>query len=135
MDARDVVTYASLLAGALCFLLYLAFSAVALFASHAAAPAKSFHADAKALIKAQGVSVGEFTDLLKALAQVSDSLSKAAPSLVGLIGAILFFTIAAVSSGALHGAPPAPASAAKAPATDGKGDAPAPPASDAKSPG
>ncbi len=122
MTPEDLVTYASLLAGTLCFLLYLAFSVLGLVGGHPA-PEKSFHAEAKHLIKSQAVDIGQFTDILKALAQLSDSLSKAAPSLVALIGAILFFTIAAISSGALHSVPPA--KAASAAEGQGKGATPA----------
>jgi hypothetical protein len=110
MTAQDSVAYASLTAGIVCFVMYVALTAIAAIASlrQPKVSAKTAHIVAKSFVSA-GVSVSDATDLLKSVAQLSDSLSKAAPSLVALIGAILFFLIASIASGALHGAPPAPA--------------------------
>ncbi|WP_430424666.1 hypothetical protein [Phenylobacterium sp.] len=62
-----------------------------------------------------GVTPAEVTDLVKALAALSESLAKAGPALWSMIGAALFLLIAAVSAGVLHGKPPA------APQTGGAG--------------
>ncbi len=129
MNAQDSVAYASLVAGIICFLMYVTLTALAALKTPVT-PEKSFHAETKSLIASKAVSVGEVTDLLKALAQVSDSLSKATPSLVALIGSILFLLIASIASGALHGAPAPQPKAATAPPA---GAAPPPPTVDSKS--
>ena len=112
MSASDSVAYAGLAAGVICFLMYVGLTALAALASLRKPPApeklaarnKASHAGAAAALVPD---IGETTDLLKAVAQLSDSLSKATPSLVALIRAILFLLVASIASGALHGSPPA----------------------------
>jgi len=44
-------------------------------------------------------TIDEFNRMIEALAKLTDSLSKAGPSLTSLIAAVLFLAIAAMSSG------------------------------------
>jgi hypothetical protein len=110
MTSEDWVTFCSLFAGVVCFLLFAANGVMALFGKSATS-AEQVVTQAKAMApaNAKAISVDDFTKLLDAMSKLTDSLAKAGPSLTALIGAILFFAIAAVSSGALKSAPPAPA--------------------------
>jgi hypothetical protein len=103
-NAQCWVTGLSLLLGTICFILYV------LDALHTiAAKKKAASADIVGVAtgpEAKGLGVGEFTKLLEAISKLTDSLAKAGPSLTSLIGAILFYAIAAVASGALHDTPP-----------------------------
>ena len=100
MTSATAVTTCSLVAGGVCLALYVAEVVASLMvkpvqsakdvASQAAIKARDVEADLDALTK-----------LINALSSLSDSLAKAGPALTSLIGAVLFFAIAAVSSGAL----------------------------------
>ncbi len=100
------VTFVALAAGSICFLIYVA-SAVLTMIGKPHQAATEMVAKAKAMPPPGGASAADYTKLLEAAAKLTDSLSKAGPTLVSLIGAILFVLIAAVSSGALKNAPPA----------------------------
>lgn len=120
---QAIVTITALVMGGLCFALFLWLSVKAQTA-RPSEPARQM------AVKAQGltpVSVGELTDLVKALTSLSESLSKAGPALALLIGSILFLSIAAVASGAVVGKPgPAECTAKCTPASGAQGNALAP---------
>jgi hypothetical protein len=119
MTVQEWVAYAALAAGVICFLIYLAEALAALLVKPSAVNAAK---DVSAQAKTMGVplTVDDFTKLLDAMSKLTDSLAKAGPALTSLIGAILFFAIAAVASGAIVGSPPAPAAH-----SDGAHNAPA----------
>jgi hypothetical protein len=105
LDLPLAVTVASLIAGSICFLLYVAEAIVSLVAKRNVLSADETQQAARAAVAApHAVSIDEASRLVDALGRLTDSLSRAGPSLTSLIGAILFFAIAAISSGALHGA-------------------------------
>lgn len=111
MTDTHLVTIICLIAGGLCFGLYAIEAMMALFAPPNASVAgalKETQDKARALL-AQGATTGvdDITKLLDALSKATDSLAKAGPALTSLVGAILFLAIAALSSGALRGSPPA----------------------------
>ena len=60
---------------------------------------------AKGAIDGGKATVQDYSKLLEAASTLTDSLGKAGPTLVSLIGAILFVAIAAVSAGALKQTP------------------------------
>ncbi len=65
--------------------------------------------EAAAMLQARAaVTPAEVTDMVKALASLSESLAKAGPALWSMIGAALFLLIAAVSAGVLQGKPEPP---------------------------
>ncbi len=97
------VTFASLVAGGVCFLLYIAEAIVSLIAKRRVLSIDQPPAARTASAAPHGVSVDEISRLVDALGKLTESLSQAGPSLTSLVGAILFFAIAAISSGALHG--------------------------------
>ena len=68
---------------------------------------------------AKAATLTDYTKLIEAIAKLSDSLAKTGPALTSLIGAILFLSIAAVSSGALQSS----ACAGRPPAAPAKPDA------------
>jgi hypothetical protein len=107
MTNETVVTWAGIIAGSVCFVLYVVQSIIVIRAKPAQT-ARGIVGAKVSLLAADpaGVSVDELTKLLQAAASLTDSLSKAGPALTSLIGAILFFAVAAIGSGALHGAPP-----------------------------
>jgi hypothetical protein len=107
MTNESVVTWAGIAAGSVCFVLYVVQSILVMLAKPTQT-AKGIVGAKVSLLAADpaGVSVDELTKLLQAAASLTDSLAKAGPALTSLIGAILFFTVAAIGSGALHGAPP-----------------------------
>ncbi len=99
--AQWAVTIAALGAGAICFGLYVYGTIVAIGARADAARSLPRSADPAAAPRALGVEdVGRLAD---ALSRLTDSLARASPALTALIGALVFFAIAAVSSGALRG--------------------------------
>ncbi len=131
LQAQLCVTYAALLLGTICFLLFIVTALVTLFKKPAADTTVADIAKAAPAALLKGVSITDFKDLLEAAAKLSDSLAKAGPALSSLIGAVLFYAIAAIASGVLHSPPPVPLPAAAsttAPATGGpaagKGDPP-----------
>ncbi len=112
MPSDLLVTWAALVAGSLCFALYLAASIAALMTKQAAMKAADLHQRAIVSGKSVGLTIDELTKLLGAVSKLTDSLAKAGPALTSLIGSILFFAIAALSSGALRSAPtPQPSTA------------------------
>lgn len=121
--SQEAVTYWSLICGGICFALYVLASITALLA-RPAKEAATLSNQAKSLAAAPGVSVDELTKLIEAVAKLTDSLSKAGPTLTSLIGALVFFAIASISSGALHSPPPAPAKQASVPAPPAPASAP-----------
>jgi hypothetical protein len=102
---QDIVTITALVMGGLCFALFLWLSLTAQSAAQSQ-PARQMADKANGLAP---VTVGELTDLIKALTGFTDSLAKAGPSLTTLIGSILFLAIAAIASGAISGKPAAAA--------------------------
>lgn len=94
---QDIVTVAALVMGGLCFALFLWLSLTAQSAAQSQS-ARQMAVKANALAP---VTVGELTDLIKALTGFTDSLAKAGPSLTTLVGSILFLAIAAIASGAI----------------------------------
>jgi hypothetical protein len=104
MTAANWVTAASLVAGIVCFGLY-CWATISLLSTKSAANEAAGHAKAVMNDNAKSVSVTDFTKLLEALGGLTDSLSKGSPTLTSLIGAILMFAIAAISSGAITSSP------------------------------
>ena len=100
----DWVSVLSLVAGSLCLGLFIwaVASAIPREGKAIATAAKTIVSDPKS------VAVPEVTALVEALTKLIDALGKASPTVVSLIGAIAFYTIAAVASGALVTAPPKP---------------------------
>ena len=110
MTPTNVVTWGSLICGGLCFLLYLLLSLAPVFSK--SAPAKTVNSRAAGFLANPAASVEDVTKLIEALSKLTDSLAKAGPALTSLVGALLFFLIAALNSGAFRGADcPAPAPA------------------------
>ena len=97
-----VVTIAALLAGSICFVLYV-YATMALVRARTAVLKPGAPPAAAAEFQNHAVNVEEISKLAEAIAKLTDSLSRASPSLTSLIGALMFFAIAAVSSGALRG--------------------------------
>lgn len=102
----DVKVFA-LVAGTICFLIY-AWSAIAAIVAKPRQTATEAATTAKSMADAKTATAEDYSRLLEAASKLTDSLSKAGPTLVSLIGAILFYLIAAVSSGAFK-SPPSPA--------------------------
>ena len=100
----DWVSVLSLVAGSLCLGLFIwtVVSAIPREGKAIAAAAKTVVSDPKA------VALPEFTALVEALTKLTDALGKASPTVVSLVGAIAFYAIAAVASGALAAPPPKP---------------------------
>lgn len=101
MSAQDWVTTLSLTAGVICFLLFV-WDAFTTVRSKMAAPPP---AAVKKGISAQGLTTDQLTKLFESAGKMAESFSKAGPGLASLVGSILFFAIAAFSSGALQDAP------------------------------
>jgi hypothetical protein len=109
------VTICALIAGGICFVFYIVSASVTLRAKPHQAASDLVNATKSVANSPQPKATAEeYSKLLEAASKLTDSLSKAGPTLVSLIGAILFFLIAAVSSGALKNAPPAAAPGAPA---------------------
>lgn len=120
MSTADIVTYGSLAAGVICFGLYV-WEAVIAITTKPPAPDVGTAQQLKTLVADNVATVKDVSDLAGNLAKLTDSLSKAGPALTSLIGAILFFAIAAIGSGVVHGSPaspsaPAPTATATTPA-------------------
>ncbi len=110
MNPTTVVTWGSIVCGGACFLLY-GFLSVAAVVSKPA-PVRSANTRTMGLLADPAASVEDVTKLIEALSKLTDSLAKAGPALTSLVGALLFFLIAALNSGAFRGADcPAPAPA------------------------
>lgn len=108
MTAADLVTYLALLAGCICLALYV-WEAWAAISAKPASPDIASSDQLKSLVADNPATVKDLSDLAANLAKLTDSLAKAGPALTSLIGSVLFFAIAAIGSGALHGSPaPAP---------------------------
>lgn len=115
MPVHDVVAYAALVAGAICFVIYVLEALAALRAKPAASDAAgAVRLQTRGMAGPNPISVDELTKLVEAMSKLTDSLAKAGPSLTSLIGAVLFFAIAAIASGAITGHPDAPAAHADA---------------------
>jgi hypothetical protein len=99
--AQLAVTLAALIAGTICFCLYV-YGTVVGIRARAAALRVAPPAPAEPALQPRGVSIDEVGRLADALSKLTDSLSRASPALTSLIGALVFFAIAAVSSGALR---------------------------------
>ena len=95
------VTLCSLFAGIICFLIYVASAIKTMSAKPHEVAADLVTANRAVAAAPPGVTAADYTKLLEAASKLTDSLSKAGPTLISLIGAILFFLIATVSSGAL----------------------------------
>ena len=115
MTSATAVTICSLLAGAICLGLYVAEVVVSLRA-RPVEPARELTRNAAVKAAAPAVDIEMVTKLIDAMSGLTNALAKAGPALTSLIGAVLFFAIAAASSGAFHG----PALAAPPPPTPGR---------------
>jgi len=116
---QNTVAGAALLLGLICFGLYV-WEAIAVIRAKPTTVPSAVDAKAQRLVADPALSVDELSQLLEAASKLTDSLSKAGPALTSLIGAILFFAIAAISSGALHGSPPPATTASSAEARPSK---------------
>jgi hypothetical protein len=122
IEPRNLVTFLALLAGSICLVIYIVeiwlaekIKAAATTAAATTEPAnKTFGPIGPAT-----VSLPDFTNLIEAMAKLTDSLSKVGPSVTSLIGAILFYGIAAICSGALYSPVPAPSRASAGTAAAG----------------
>jgi len=104
LQAQLWVAYCALAVGTTCFLLFL-WDAYKTIKSKPDVSAASRNASDFALASSARVTkatVKDLSGLIEALTKLSDSLSKAGPALTSLIGAVLFYVIAAIASGALH---------------------------------
>jgi hypothetical protein len=110
MTNETLVTTACVVAGSACFFLYVFEAIVTIRAKPAHAKAEVGKQTALFAAKMSAVSIGDVTKLFDSGSKLADSLAKAGPAVTSLIGAILFFAIAAVSSGALRAAPASTAS-------------------------
>lgn len=117
MTAREWITTLALIAGVICFGLFV-WDTITTIRAKAATPAPTM---VKAGLNTQGLGADQLTKLIEALSKLAENFAKAGPGLASLVGALLFFAIAAVSSGALKD-PCAPARAGDAPTSP-----PAPP--------
>jgi hypothetical protein len=97
---QDTVTKWALIIGGICFLIYVIEVVVSLF-SKPPEEATEMAKAGRSIIPNGTVTGADFAKILEAIAKIGDSLAKAGPALTSLIGAVLFFTIAMVSSGAL----------------------------------
>ena len=101
--AQLAVTIAALAAGIVCFLLYIYATIAAVRARAAALRSGTLTPSDDTGMQPRTISVDDLSRLVEALGKLADSLSRANPALTSLIGALLFFGIAALSSGALRG--------------------------------
>ena len=104
-QAQLCVTYSALTLGTICFAIY-AIDAWRSVQSRKAAEASSavVAANKNLLPTSKGASLADLGSLVEAMAKLSDSLAKAGPSLTSLVGAVLFYSVAAIASGALTSA-------------------------------
>ena len=100
--AQLAVTIAALAAGIVCFLLYIYATIAAVRARTAALQSGTLAPSDDTGMQPRTISVDDLSKLVEALGMLADSLSRASPALTSLIGALLFFGIAALSSGALR---------------------------------
>ena len=118
-QVQFVIASVAIACAVLCFALYLALSLGLTGSPRTQAEKSTRKVMENAQARMSAVSPAEVTDLIKALASLSESLAKAGPALWSLIGACLFLLIAAVSTGVLRPPPadPAPKSDAAAAST------------------
>jgi hypothetical protein len=88
MPTHDIVVIASLLAGAACLLVFV-LGALASIRAQAAQNQRALNGD-------RAITVDDIGKVIEALAKLTDSLAKAGPTISALIGAIGFFSIAAL---------------------------------------
>jgi hypothetical protein len=94
----DLVTIVALILGVVSFILYIVETVFAL-RNKPVEPAKEVMQRAAQAAEQKTPTIDEFNRMIEALAKLTDSLSKAGPSLTSLIAAVLFLSIAAISSG------------------------------------
>ena len=106
MNDAHLVTVIALAMAVLSFAIY----AIEVIAALRAKPVADAH---QAVQKAAGLmdaapapTLNDLSRLIEALGKLTDSLSKAGPSLTSLIAAVLFLAIAATSTGILTGGKP-----------------------------
>jgi hypothetical protein len=97
----DVVTIVALILGVVSFILYIV-EAVFALRNKPIEPAKEVMQRAAQAAVQKTPTIDEFNRMIEALAKLTDSLSKAGPSLTSLIAAVLFLAIAAITSGAFR---------------------------------
>jgi hypothetical protein len=121
-QAQLCVTYSALIVGTLCFLVFLYSTYRSAKTQKVVEASAAVVAANKTLIPVnKSASVSDVSSLVEALTKLTDSLAKAGPSLTSLIGAVLFYTIAAIGSGALTDATTSAAEpTATTPAADAK---------------
>lgn len=101
--AQLAVTIAALAAGTVCFLLYLYATIAAVRARTAALRAGALQPPPDQGLQPRALGIDDVGRLADALSKLADSLSRASPAVTALIGALIFYAIAAVASGVLHG--------------------------------
>ncbi len=100
--ASLIVTICALAAGVICLILYVIEAVVVIRNKARAGSSAANGIDGRLAAASHAIDVDEVARLIDAIGRLADSLSRAEPSLTSLIGAVLFFAIAAISSGALH---------------------------------
>ena len=100
--AQLAVTIAALAAGTICFLLYVYATIAAVRARSEAVRSGALPPRPDPTLQPRTLGIDDASKLADALSKLSDSLSRASPAVTALIGALIFYAIAAVSSGALH---------------------------------
>ena len=99
--AQIAVTASALVAGIICFVMYVYATVVAIRA-RAEAVRSGLAPASDGGVQPRTVSVDDMSKLVSALSRLADSLSQASPAVTSLIGSLVFFAIAAVGSGALR---------------------------------
>lgn len=121
---QATVTQTALVVGCICFAIYVFECLVAVFRK-TPEEAKQIAVAARNVVPNAAVTGADFAKILEAVAKIGETLTKAGPALTSLIGAVLFFAIAMVSSGSLRSIPQtvAPPDAASGNAADANGGA------------
>lgn len=102
-QARILIAHSALIAGGVCVLLYIIDFAVTVLAKRRAVKAGADAADDVASLNNKSIlGVADLGALVEALAKLAEGLSKVGPGVTSMIGAVLFFAIAAVGAGALQ---------------------------------
>lgn len=101
MPSSDIAAYFSLIASAICFILYV-WQTILAGRSKSHQALKEIVSNAVPTANLTAPTVDELTKLLEAMSKLTENLTKAGPALVSLVGSTLFSAIAALSSGALR---------------------------------
>ncbi|MCA3260074.1 MAG: hypothetical protein IM669_10125 [Phenylobacterium sp.] len=98
-DTSQLITHVALICAILSFAIYIAFSLGWLKSQPQQSQTEVRDAMSAVKAKAAAATAQEVTDLVKALAALTDSLAKVGPALWSMIGSILFLLVASVASG------------------------------------